>query len=239
MKNCYSPSRAPLAFATLVLGAASSLTAQSTATGLDRAVAALYSPASPTFHKWLTDAALQQYAPTPEQVAAVRNEFQSHGLAVTATDSFTLRATGTAAGAQAAFGTAIHQFSRAGKVFQAATTAARLSGPAAQYVSSVSGLQSHAVQPMWKRAYNLRTGKPYAPVSLSQVNALGGLSGLQTDIALTPLMEPASRREKPLRTLPLGIYRQFLRLVQARVAFFQSVAAAVANSKLKARCRRE
>ena len=38
----------------------------------DKVVDALYDPASPTFHHWLTEEQLQKYAPSKESVNAVR-----------------------------------------------------------------------------------------------------------------------------------------------------------------------
>ncbi len=154
---------------------------------LDKAVAALYDPASPSFHKWMTDADLKQYAPSDAQVAAVRQQLESRGLAVApGADDFSLRVTGNAAAVASAFHTQLHQFQSAGAVFQANTTPASLGGAAEGLVSSVAGLESHPVQPMFKRAINLGTGQPYPGIPLAKVEALPGkLSDVQTDIALT------------------------------------------------------
>ena len=80
--------------------------------GFDKAVDALYDPASPTYHKWLTDADLAKYAPAKEQSDAVRKELESHGLEILSADGFSIRARGTAANVESAFNTQIHQFQR-------------------------------------------------------------------------------------------------------------------------------
>ena len=52
----------------------------------DQAVAALYDPTSPTYHKWMTEEDLKKYSPTKEQSDAVRNELAAHGLEILSAD---------------------------------------------------------------------------------------------------------------------------------------------------------
>ena len=98
----------------------------------DKAVDALQDPASPTFHKWMTNADLKRYAPAENQRQAVRQELENHGLTILATDAigFTIRARGTIANVESAFNTEIHQFQHNGKVFRANVRNARLNGKA-------------------------------------------------------------------------------------------------------------
>jgi subtilase family serine protease len=137
----------------------------------DKAVDALYDPASPTFHKWMTEADLAKYAPTKAQQQAVRQELENHGLTILSADSigFTIRARGTIANVASAFNTEIHRFEHNGKVFRANVKDARLNGEAGSYVSTVAGLESHQVHPLYARALNPRTKKPYAPVNISRL----------------------------------------------------------------------
>src|ERR1700689_1842554 len=137
----------------------------------DRAVDALYDPASPTFHKWMTDSDLKKYAPPEEQRQAVRDELQIHGLTILSTDAtgFTIRARGTIASVENAFNTEIHQFQYSGKVFRANVRNARLNGAAGDYVSTVAGLESHQVRPLAVRALDPRTHAAYASVPLSKL----------------------------------------------------------------------
>jgi subtilase family serine protease len=172
--------------------------------GFDKEVDALYDPASPTYHKWLTDADLAKYAPPREQTEAVRRELESHGMQILSADSFSIRARGTAANVENAFNTQIHQFQANGKVFRANVVNARLTGPAGDYVAAVSGLESHQARPNLSRAINLKTKQPPATVALSTVEASGGLASLITDqILYTP---SAFLFNTPGASLPVGVY---------------------------------
>jgi subtilase family serine protease len=173
-------------------------------TAFDKAVDALYDPASPTYHKWLTNADLAKYAPPKEQSEAVRKELESHGLETLSADGFSLRARGTAANVEAAFNTQIHQFQLNGEVFSANVVNARLSGPAGDYVAAVAGLGSHQARPSLRRAINLKTGQPPPTVALSKVQASGGLASLITDqILYTP---SAFLFNTPGASLPVGVF---------------------------------
>jgi subtilase family serine protease len=172
----------------------------------DAAVEALYDPASPTFHHWLGDEELKQYAPAKEQFDAVRRELESHGLNILSTDEngFSIRARGTAANVESAFNTEIHWFQTNGHVFRANVQNARLSGPAADYVSSVAGLESRQVHPLLKRAVNLRTNEPPPTLALSKVEASGGLGSVITDKILYP--PKTFTFTTPGAKLPVGKY---------------------------------
>jgi subtilase family serine protease len=137
----------------------------------DQAVDALYNPASPTFHKWMTNADLKKYAATEEQRQAVIRELQNHGLTILSTDAigFTVRAHGAIGNIESAFNTELHQFQHNGRVFRANVKNAQLSGEAGNYVSTVAGLESHQVRPLYARAFNPRTGKTYAPLQLDKL----------------------------------------------------------------------
>jgi subtilase family serine protease len=173
-------------------------------TDFDKKVDALYDPASSTYHKWLTDADLAKYAPPKAQSDAVRKELESHGLEILSSDGFSIRARGTAANVESAFNTQIHHFQSNGKVFSAHIVNARLSGPAADYVAAVAGLESYQARPNLKRAINPRTGQPPPTIALSKVEASGGLSSLITDqILYTP---SAFLFNTPGASLPVGVY---------------------------------
>jgi subtilase family serine protease len=152
----------------------------------DKAVDALYDPASPTFHKWMTNADLKKYAPSEGQRQAVRKELQRQGLTVLSTDKlgFNIRARGTLANVERAFNTELHQFEHNGKVFRANVRNARLNGEAGNYVSSVAGLESHQVRPLSVRALNPRTQKPFPSVALGKL-AKGGFPAVSTTNCLS------------------------------------------------------
>jgi len=157
----------------------------------DRAVDALYAPASPTFHKWMTNGDLKKYAPTEEQRQMVREELKKHGLTILSTDSlgFTIRARGSIAGVEDAFNTEIRQFEHSGRVFRANVRNARLNGAGGDYVSTVAGLESHQVRPMALRAQDPSAHAAYPSVPLSKLAQGSGFPPFSTTDCLS---SPAS-----------------------------------------------
>jgi subtilase family serine protease len=108
------------------------------------------------------------------------------------------------ANVERAFNTAIRQFQHNGKSFRANVQNAQLSGAAASYVPSVSGLESHQVRPLISRAVNLKTKQPFPSVELSKVQASGGLSSVITNQILSA---PSTFTfTTPGASLPVGIY---------------------------------
>jgi len=174
----------------------------------DKAVDALYDPASPTFHKWMTNADLKRYAPPENQRQAVRKELENHGLTILSTDpnGYTIRAHGTIANVESAFNTEIHQFSHNGRVFRANVRNARLNGETGNYVSTVSGLESHRVQPLYARALNPRTGKPYPSLPLNKINKDSGYPAgfITTQCLFAPAIYTLEYGTPP--ALPEGVY---------------------------------
>jgi subtilase family serine protease len=139
------------------------------------AVEALYTPGSPTYHKWFTDADFAKYAPTTATVTALKSELAGHGLSVVSVDpnNFSVRVRGSVSGVEEAFGTQIHNYQLGTKTFYANATPAKLSGPTAASVSGVSGLSNFALKPMFKFQNNPKTGKalPMRPIG----NATGSV----------------------------------------------------------------
>lgn len=171
----------------------------------DKAVDALYDPASPTFHKWMSDADLRKYAPAASQRQIVRRELEKHGLTILSTDKygFTIRAHGIIANVEKAFNTELHQFDYNGRTYRANVRNARLNGVAGNYVSTVAGLESHQVRPMYKHAIDPRTQKPYAPVPLSRLAKNAGFPPVSTTDCLTA---PATYNLQGASTLPTASY---------------------------------
>jgi subtilase family serine protease len=170
----------------------------------DKAVDALYDPASPTFHQWMTNADLQKYAPARGQRDIVRQELEKHGLTILSTDAFgfTIRAHGTIANVEDAFNTEIHKFEYNGRVFRANVRNARLSDEAGDYVSSVAGIESHSVRPLAMRAINPRTGKPLqfqVPISANTTDfPAGSTTGC--------LSAPATYNLQGVTQYPVAVY---------------------------------
>lgn len=171
----------------------------------DKAVDALYDPASPTFHKWMTPADLKKYAPSASEGQIVRRELEKNGLTILSIDKygFTIRAHGTLGNVEKAFNTEIHQFDYNGRTYRANVRNARLSGAAGDYVSTVAGIESHHVRPLYKQAIDPRTQKPYAPVPLSKVRSNSGFPPVSTTDCLTV---PATYNLQGASTLPTASY---------------------------------
>ncbi len=169
----------------------------------DKAVDALYDPDSPTFHKWMTNADLRTFALAGGQRDSVRQELERHGLTILSTDAFgfTVRAHGTIANVEDAFNTEIHEFEYNQRVFRANVRNARLSGEAGNYVSSVAGIESHRVRPLYRRAIDPRTQKPFRSVPLST-----DTSGFPPGSTTNCLAAPATNMLKGKTALPVAVY---------------------------------
>jgi subtilase family serine protease len=155
----------------------------------DRAVDALYDPNSPTYHHWMTNDDLRQFAPSKARAEIVRQELEKHGLTILSTDAlgFTIRARGSVANMESAFQTELHNFNYNGRIYRANVRNARLSGEAGNYVETVAGLESHQVRPMAVRAVNPRTNEALPSISLTGLAADSGFpSGSTTDCLAAP-----------------------------------------------------
>ena len=131
----------------------------------DKKVEALYTPGSPTFHKWLTTDELMAYAPTAAEVKQVKEELTRQGLTVIedGRDNFSIAVHGPAEKVQTAFHTKVEEFEREGKTFHANTTAATFEGEAASLVESVSGLSNLGMKPQIAYVKDPKTGNARAP----------------------------------------------------------------------------
>ena len=149
----------------------------------DQTLTALYDPASPSFHHWLTPTQLRRFAPTNAQIQTVVAALTRAGLTVSAIEpnGFSIQAHGPIAMVSRAFNTQLHDFERAGERFRAPLAPPSLAGPAGALVKYVTGLESHTIHPMLARAVDQRTGKPYPSVALSDVTAAGGINSVVTD----------------------------------------------------------
>ncbi len=150
----------------------------------DKKVQDLYTPGSPSFHKWLTTDELLAYAPAASEVKAVKDELTRQGLSVIedGRDNFSILVRGPVSKVEEAFGTHIDAFERNGKTFHANTTEAHLQGEAAKYVASISGLSNIGMKPALAFALSPKTHKPMLPVAVDKIKAAdGGLSSAFTN----------------------------------------------------------
>ncbi|MFC5864098.1 protease pro-enzyme activation domain-containing protein [Acidicapsa dinghuensis] len=153
----------------------------------DKAVEALYDPASPTFHQWFKEEDFLKYAPTQQEFEAVKLELVNAGFSVVDSDPhrFSIRVHGTIGSAESAFQTEIHSFTFRGKTFDAHIHDAKLTGSANDFVDSVAGLERHQARPQIAVAKNFRTGQPLFKEPLAKAKDTGGLLGLITGIPLS------------------------------------------------------
>jgi subtilase family serine protease len=153
----------------------------------DALVDSLHDPSSSNYHKWLTSEDIAKYAPTEAEYATVKNELLRHGFSVTTTDSqrLTLRVHGTAANAEEAFQTTLHNFTSNGKTFRAHVSDAKLTGEAADLVDSVAGLERHTTQPKLSYVKNPLTGKQLVKKTIASTKDLSSFANSLTDAPLT------------------------------------------------------
>ncbi len=128
--------------------------------GLDAAVANLYDPASPSYHRWLSSDELSAYAPAAHDLAAARASLEAQGLhVVQVLDGGTmLKVSATAASLQSAFGTTIHQWKSNTKTFFKTSTTPKYQGANAQLVGGMSSLGGAGVHPFVTRQIDFASG---------------------------------------------------------------------------------
>jgi subtilase family serine protease len=110
---------------------------------LDALAAAVSDPSSPQYGQFLSEAAYRaQFAPTADQVAQVRAWLAGAGLKVTAVgpDNHFVAASGSAAAANAAFGTQLARYSVNGATEQAPSSDLSVPEAVAGLVEAVTGL---------------------------------------------------------------------------------------------------
>lgn len=173
---------------------------------LDRTIEALSDPESSNYHHWLTQADLEQYAPTGAEFESVKNELISHGFSVISADPqrLSIRVHGTTASAQTAFQTELHNFVYNGRRYQSQIRAAQLTGAAGSLVDAVSGLARHQIRPSAIIASNPITGKPLFTKKRVTTESAADLFGETTDEALSQATE--YNYTTPGATLPEANY---------------------------------
>ncbi len=132
--------------------------------GLDGAVANLYDPASPSYHRWLSSDELSAYAPAAHELAAARASLEAQGLHVDRVleGGTMVKVSATAGALQSAFGTTIHQFQSTAdsttKTFFKTSTVPKYQGANAQLVGGVSSLGGAGAHPFLARQVNFSSG---------------------------------------------------------------------------------
>ncbi|HEV2635135.1 MAG TPA: S53 family peptidase [Actinocrinis sp.] len=111
--------------------------------GMAAYATAVSTPGSPSYQRYLTPAQEQaEFGATATQVKAVTAWLTAAGLTVTSSDAHSITVSGTAAQTQAAYGTAIHNYSVAGKTYYAPTTSAQVPAAVAGSVLAIGNLNN-------------------------------------------------------------------------------------------------
>ncbi len=152
--------------------------ARSDEAGFQRALKAIYDPASPSFHHWMTQAQYDSFMPGQDGLATVRDALVQSGLTIerVAADGRSIQVSAPAATIAHAFGAPVHNFQGAGKIFVAATGRPRLSGAAGGLVAAITGLGTPRTQPFALRQIDQATGRPVA-LAVSPNATAGSASG--------------------------------------------------------------
>src|SRR5271170_1353228 len=175
--------------------------------GFDQAVADLYDPTSPSYHKWFTDADFTKYAPTDAEMNTVREELEGHGLSMISIDpqNFSIRVHGTVSAIESAFQTELHTFTYKNTSFQAPQREAILSCTAGDLVAVTAGLERHKVHPNFEIAKNPSTGQPLFKKQITAAETVSDFFNLS--LTNTALTGPSQFNLKGLaQPLPLGNY---------------------------------
>jgi pro-kumamolisin-like protein/Big-like domain-containing protein len=117
----------------------------------DAYVAGEYDPSSPNFHQWLTPQQIgAQFGPAPADIAAITGWLTSQGFAVKSVspDGMSINFSGTAAQAQAAFHTEIHNLLVNGKTQIANMSDPQIPAALAPVVNGVKGLHNFLPHPL-------------------------------------------------------------------------------------------
>ena len=172
---------------------------------LDAAVQAMYTPGSPTYHKFADTEALKQFAPTAQEMAAVRKELAAHNLSVISTDpnNFSVKIQGQTSDFNAAFHTTVNQYRmKNGSIVRALTAAPSLGSGAAGMVRAVTGVSGAGLHPYNRVPLNPSTGK-----QIGLVPANGSLNPQGAVFSSDCLYKPTNVTLKtPGTTLPAAVY---------------------------------
>ena len=149
--------------------------------GFQRALKAIYEPASPSFHHWMTPAQYDAYMPGQDSLATLRDALSQLGLTIekVAADGRSIGVTAPAAAIERAFGSPVHSFQSAGKTFVATTAKPTLAGATGALVGAITGLGTPRTQPFALRQIDQSTGRPVA-------------------MAVSPTVTPSSAAGSPL-----------------------------------------
>ena len=136
---------------------------------LDARVKEMYTPGSPSYRQWLTDADLKAYLPTAAEATAVRQELEAHHLRVEGVDPYNLsiRFTGAAADVEEAFHTQVLSYRVGCELVHRSASKPQVAGASGALLHSVGGLDSLGARPFLRRAMDASTGKERQRATMS------------------------------------------------------------------------
>ena len=132
---------------------------------LDQLTQQLTTKGSPNYHKFMTlEQFKSQFALGDQQLQVVKDFATGNGLEIVSVSKANLavQVRGTVGDIQNTFHVQLNQYQQKdGTIFRAPTTAPTISGAAAAYLASVSGLNSLGAKPDSVRVIDPDTGQPY------------------------------------------------------------------------------
>ena len=124
---------------------------------------------SSSYHKWITqDQFNSTYAPKAQEVKAIQNFLQAHGLTVLAIaeNNMYVKVQGTVGAIEKAFHVQIDNFSLNGNTYMANTADPSVSDPSGGLIAAVTGLDDFGFQPTAMRQTS-PDGAPINPIPLT------------------------------------------------------------------------
>ena len=154
--------------------------------GFQRALKALYDPASPSFHHWMTPAQYNAYMPGQADLATVRDALVQSGLTIAgvAADGRSIAVSASAGTIERAFGAPVHRFQSAGNTYLATTAKPALAGAPGTLIAAITGIGTPRTRPFALRQIDQSTGRPLA-MALSTSGTTGGADGSPLNPYLT------------------------------------------------------
>jgi subtilase family serine protease len=144
---------------------------------MDKLAQQLYDRTSPNYRHFLNRAQFAaRFAPSAAEAKTVHDFFESHNLHVVTIgpDNMFVRARGTVADVQTAFHVVLNNYQVAGKTIRSNDRDPFIDDPAAELVSTVSGLDSGEFQhPAVARTANLSAGPAVAKAPQGTLDGLG------------------------------------------------------------------
>lgn len=171
--------------------------------GLNSLLAKLQDPASPQYHKYLSQGSfISRFSPTQQEYSGYVSYFRAKGFGVTTyTDRTSLSLTGTAADFEAVFHTTISHFRTGGKSFYAPAGGLSLSYGTAGQISGVTGLSNRfepSLQPLFKGSGSSQTLYGGDMQAAYQLNKLYQANGYPTNETIATILWSGNYSNTPV-----------------------------------------